>query len=99
MEAVAIISLVLSAIVLIVVVVLLIVVFKKKPVVAESQQIDLKEIGSLSKQIELLSKQIKGDIELALAKEITTLYETSGKQSEANNEKLERFQKNKEVKL
>ena len=50
-------------------------------------QIDLKEIGALSKQIEIMSTQIEKDIQLALAKEMA-------KTSETNNEKLERFQKN-----
>ena len=56
--------------------------------------IDLKEIGALSKQIEMMSQGIEKDIQLALAKEMTKISEHAAKTSEVNNEKLERFQKN-----
>lgn len=50
-------------------------------------QVDLKEIGGLSKQIELMASQLEKDIQLAVSKEMSKI-------SEGNNEKLERFQKN-----
>lgn len=56
--------------------------------------IDLKEIGALSKQIEMMSSQIEKDIKLAVSSEMTKISEQSSKASEVNNEKLERFQKN-----
>ncbi len=55
---------------------------------------DLKEIGMLSKQIEMLSDQMKVDVELALSKEMNKVNEQTLKTNEANNEKLERFQRN-----
>ena len=57
-------------------------------------QLDLKEIGAIQNQIDNLSKEMKGYIELAISKEMARSYEVSNKQSETNNEKLERFQKN-----
>ena len=56
--------------------------------------IDLKEIGALSKQIEMMSSQIEKDIKLAVSSEMTKISEQSSKASEVNNEKLERFQTN-----
>lgn len=61
---------------------------------SDSAPIDLKEIGALSKQIEMMSQGIEKDIQLALAKEMTKISEQASKTSETNNEKLERFQKN-----
>ena len=61
---------------------------------AQMPQLDLKEIGALQQQLNTLSAQIKGDIELAVTKEMNKLLEQSGKNSEGNNEKLERFQRN-----
>lgn len=58
------------------------------------QEISFKELGSLKTQIELLSKEMKMDIELAVSKEMTKLTEQSLKGSETQNEKLERFQRN-----
>ena len=95
MEIIGIISIVISSIVLIVGIVLLIIVLRKsKTPTGGEVQIDLKEFGALSKQIEMLSKDMNTSVELALSKEIGKFYESSGKQNEANNEKLERFQKN-----
>ena len=56
--------------------------------------IDLKEIGVLSSKMDILSKDIKTDIELAVSKEMAKTYEINGQQNEKNNEKLERFQTN-----
>jgi len=94
---VEIISLIISSVVLVTVVILLIFILKKKNQ-NESESMDQKEIGALSKQLDMLSFQIKDniktDIELALAKEMIKVNENGAKNSEANNEKLERFQKN-----
>lgn len=59
----------------------------------ENPPIDLKEIGALSKQLDLLSNQIKADIELSLSKEMNKVNENAIKTNETQNEKLERFQK------
>ena len=89
-----IIILIIAGLILVVGVVLLIVLLKRKPQPQVEQKLDLKEIGALSNQIENLSKEMKMDIELAVSKEMTKTSEQSNKASEANNEKLERFQKN-----
>ena len=60
----------------------------------KAPELDLKEIGMLQQQINTLSREIKGDIELAVAKEMKELAEHDNKTNELNNEKLERFQKN-----
>ena len=89
-----IIILIIAGLILVVGVVLLIVLLKRKSQPQVEQKLDLKEIGALSNQIENLSKEMKMDIELAVSKEMTKTSEQSNKASEANNEKLERFQKN-----
>ena len=60
----------------------------------KAPELDLKEIGMLQQQINTLSREIKSDIELAVAKEMKELAEHDNKTNELNNEKLERFQKN-----
>ena len=95
MEALVIISIILSALCLIGLVVLIFVTVKKSNTPAvEAPQIDLKEFGVISNQIDSLSKQMRTEIELALAKEMNTLSEKNLKTNELQNEKLERFQKN-----
>ena len=69
-----------------VIILLLFLVFRKKEKPIEPT-IDLKEIGALSKQMDLLSLQMKDNMSLVLSKEML-------KVNEQNNEKLERFQKN-----
>lgn len=71
-------------IVLIIGLFILIIVKSKK---APAPEIDLKELGALSKQIELMTSQIEKEIQLSVSKEMSKI-------SEGNNEKLERFQKN-----
>ncbi len=73
-------------------IILLIVLLIKKP--AKQNDVDLKEIGSLSKQLDLLSDDISKEIELALSKEMNKVNEQTIKTNETNNEKLERFQTN-----
>ena len=67
---------------------------KKQNAPVEMPQLDLKEIGALQQQLNTLSAQLKDNIELAVSKEMNKLLEQSGKNSEGNNEKLERFQRN-----
>ena len=86
-------SIIISSLSLVAVIVLILVTVKQKNKAPEVQ-IDLKEIGAIQKQLDLLSTQIKVDIELAVKKEIADLNAQSIKVNETNNEKLERFQKN-----
>ena len=74
-------------------IIVLIVAIKKKPT-TDTNSIDLKEIGALQNQLDNLSKEMKGNIELALSKEMNKLLEQDNKRSESGNDKLERFQKN-----
>ena len=91
---VVIISLIISIVVLIGLVIVLVILLKRKPAEPVAPQIDLKEIGALSNQLDNLSKEMKGHVELAVSKEMTKSYEVFGKQNEQNNQKLERFQTN-----
>lgn len=86
--AILVVLIVLSVLIVAFIVLLLV----RKPKEPQVPQLDLKEIGALSNQLNLLSKDIKTDIELAVSKEITKSYEAMNNQSEKNNEKLERFQ-------
>ena len=67
---------------------------KKQNEPMQMPQLDLKEIGALQQQLNALSIQLKDNIELAVSKEMNKLLEQTGKNSEGNNEKLERFQRN-----
>ena len=91
-----IIILVIASLLLIVGIVILIILIKRKPQVNNNtnNELDLKEIGALSTQLDNLSKDIKKDIELAVSKEMNNSYQVLGQQNEKNNEKLERFQAN-----
>ena len=91
---VEIISLVLVAITFALLIVLFVLFMKNKGQKQVVPEIDLKEIGAIQQQIDNLSKEMKGYIELAISKEMNRSYEVSNKQNEVNNEKLERFQKN-----
>ena len=86
-------SIIISSLALVAVIVLIVLTLKKKNVEQPQVEVDLKEIGAIQKQLDLLAPQIKGDIELAVAKEITKLGSQSLQMNEANNEKLERFQR------
>ncbi len=56
--------------------------------------VDNKEIIALSTQLNNLSKDIQKDMQIALGQEMQKVLEQSLKNSENNNEKLERFQRN-----
>ena len=86
-------SIIISSLALVAVIVLIVLTLKKKNVEQPQVEVDLKEIGAIQKQLDLLAPQIKGDIELAVAKEITKLGSQSLQMNETNNEKLERFQR------
>ena len=86
-------SIIVSSLALVAVIVLLIVTLKRKKVEQPKVELDLKEIGAIQKQLDLLAPQIKADIELAVSKEMNKSSEQSLKQNEASNEKLERFQR------
>ncbi len=91
-----IIIIVLSILILIGLIVIFVLLLKnnKKSVEVTPSSVDLKELGAIQKQIELLSNQMKSDIELAVSKEMNKVNEQSLKTSENQNEKLERFQRN-----
>ena len=85
---------VLCSLILIGLIIAIVLLYKNSRKEVEAPVIDLKEIGAISKEIELLSKQMKSDIELAVSKEMNRVQEQSMKINETNNEKLERFQRN-----
>lgn len=84
---------ILCSLILIGLIIIGVLLYKNSKKKVEAPTLDLKEIGSLSKQLELLSSQIKTDIELSLSKEMLKANEQSLKTNETQNEKLERFQK------
>ena len=86
--------LIIAILLLIVASICLILLLTRKPVQVSDNQIDLKEIGALSNQMNSLSKDIKKDIELAVSNEMAKSYKVIGEQNENNNVKLERFQTN-----
>ena len=86
--------LVVAILLLIVGIICLVLILKRKSVQVNDNQIDLKEIGALSNQMDSLSKDIKKDIELAVSNEMAKSYKVIGEQNENNNVKLERFQAN-----
>ena len=97
MDPALIVLIILSSLVLIGVIVLIIISLTKKNKTSTSENttnIDFKEIGILQNKVEQLSKDIKVNIELALAKEMNKLNEQTLKTSETQNDKLERFQRN-----
>ena len=57
-------------------------------------QLDLKEIGALSQQLTSLTDQLKTNIKLAVTEEMNKVLLENNKNSESNNQKLERFQTN-----
>ena len=92
MEQVVIIVIASLILIAVIAAIILIVVFSRKKV--EVPQLDLKEIGALQQQLNSLTDQLKTNIKLSVSEEMNKILEQSGKSSEANNEKLERFQKN-----
>ena len=93
---VEIICLVVSIITLLAVIGLFIFVIKtrNKPVENKSDVNAQLELGKIMGEIENLKKDLEKDIEIAVNKEMLKVSELQTKNSELNNEKLERFQKN-----
>ena len=89
--ALLIISIILLIAVIIAIILLIVLLLKKQN---SAPSIDLKEIGSLSKQLDMLSESMNKDLELALSKEMNKVNEQTIKINETQNEKLERFQTN-----
>ncbi len=85
-------SIIVSSLALVAVIVLILLTVKRNKAQQPPVEIDLKEIGAIQKQLDLLAPQIKGDIELAVSKEMTKLSNQSINLNETNNQKLERFQ-------
>ena len=84
---------IISSLCLLAVIVLILLTVKRKDT-KQDVQIDLKEIGAIQKQLDMISGQMRTEIELAVKKEISEYNAQSIKVNETNNEKLERFQKN-----
>ena len=89
-----IIIIILASLILIAVIIGIVLIVRNSKKQDEPAQLDLKEIGAIQQQINSLSVQIKDNIELAVSKEMNKVLEQSSKNSEGNNEKLERFQRN-----
>ena len=89
-----IIIIILISLVLIAIIVAIFLIVRNSNKKSETPQLDLKEIGALQQQLNSLTEQLKTNIKLSVSEEMNKILEQSGKNSEANNEKLERFQKN-----
>ncbi len=89
-----IILIIISSLVLVAVIVAIVLIILNSKKKVEMPQLDLKEIGALQQQLNSLTDQLKTNIKLSVSEEMNKILEQSGKSSEANNEKLERFQKN-----
>lgn len=89
-----IIIIVLSSLILIAIIVAIVLIVLNAKKKEQPQQLDLKEIGALQQQISTLTDQMKISIKLSVSEEMNKVLEQSNKNSEGNNEKLERFQRN-----
>ncbi len=89
-----IIIIVLSSLILIAIIVAIVLIVLNAKKKEQPQQLDLKEIGALQQQISSLTDQMKMNIKLSVSEEMNKVLEQSNKNSEGNNEKLERFQRN-----
>ena len=89
-----IITLIIACLALVAVIIAIVLIVRNSNKKVEVPQLDLKEIGALQQQLNSLTDQLKTNIKLSVSEEMNKILEQSGKNSEANNEKLERFQKN-----
>ena len=89
-----IITLIIACLALVAVIIAIVLIVRNSNKKVEAPQLDLKEIGALQQQLNSLTDQLKTNIKLSVSEEMNKILEQSGKNSEANNEKLERFQKN-----
>ena len=87
-------AIIVSSLALIAIIIAIVLIVKNNNKKVEAPQLDLKEIGALQQQLTSLTDQLKTNIKLSVSEEMNKILEQSGKNSEANNEKLERFQKN-----
>ena len=85
-------AIVISSLALIAIIIAIVLIVKNSKKESVAPQMDLKEIGALQQQLNSLTDQLKVNIELAVSKEINKVMEQTAKNSELNNEKLERFQ-------
>ena len=85
-------AIVISSLALIAIIIAIVLIVKNSKKEGAAPQMDLKEIGALQQQLNSLTDQLKVNIELAVSKEINKVMEQTAKNSELNNEKLERFQ-------
>ena len=89
-----IVAIVISSLALIAIIIAIVLIVRNSNKKVEAPQLDLKEIGALQQQLNSLTDQLKVNIKLSVSEEMNKILEQSGKNSESNNEKLERFQKN-----
>ena len=89
-----IIAIIISSLALVAIVIAIVLIIRNSNKKVEAPQLDLKEIGALQQQLNSLTDQLRVNIKLSVSEEMNKILEQSGKNSEANNEKLERFQKN-----
>ena len=89
-------TIIMCSVLLVAVIVLIVIVLRKSKEPSNNQpsETSLKELGALSHQIDQLSKDMKTNVELVVAKEMSKLNEQTIKNNETHNEKLERFQRN-----
>ena len=87
-----IIAIILSALALVAVLIFSVLLLKKKESKVEGGNIDLKEIGALSNQINNLSKDIQKDIENAVNKQMVEVSKQDLQRAETQNQRLDRFQ-------
>lgn len=83
---------VISGLALLAVIVLIVLVLKSKN--SNSTNVDFKELGALSKQLDSLSNEMRTNIKLTVSEELNKINQNSLSLNESNNQKLERFQNN-----
>lgn len=83
---------VISGLALLAVIVLIVLVLKSKN--SNSSNVDFKELGALSKQLDSLSNEMRTNIKLTVSEELNKINQNSLSLNESNNQKLERFQNN-----
>ena len=87
-------ALIISCLSLVAIIVAIVLLVRNRNKNVEAPQIDLKEIGMLQQQLNSLTNELKTNIKLTVSEEIAKVVEQGAKNSEHNNEKLERFQNN-----
>lgn len=72
--------------------VILVVFLTSKKAKSNAEPQDFKEIGAISKQLDMLSTSLQKDIQIAVQQEILKVNDAQAKSNETNNQKLEVFQ-------